>query len=159
MKIAGASLLLLVLAACEKADEPSVSATQALAEPTAPILQRKKDFAQIARGSKTFAQNCAVCHGEKAVGAPNWRVRNADGSFPPPALNGTAHAWHHPMSFLLDTVVNGSPQGGAMPPWKEKLSEQEIADVIAYFQSLWPNEVYKPWAEADERARSQAASG
>lgn len=159
VRVAAVTLLMLSLVACEKAEDSSVSSEVSVEAPSASTPARKKSFAQVARGSKTFAQSCAVCHGEKAVGAPNWRVRNSDGSFPPPALNGTAHAWHHPMSFLENIIVNGSPTGGAMPPWKDKLSEQEIADVIAYFQSLWPDEIYRPWDEANQRALNKAASG
>ena len=47
-------------------------------------------------GGKIFNNNCAVCHGQNASGPKgDWREKLADGSYPPPPLNGTAHTWHH----------------------------------------------------------------
>ena len=116
---------------------------------------RSADPAQLRRGAQIFAQNCAVCHGERAQGAENWRKRDAQGRFPPPPLNGTAHAWHHPYAQLRDIIENGTAaQGGNMPAWSETLSDAEIDAVIAWFQSLWPEEVYEAWVEIDNRARA-----
>ncbi len=47
---------------------------------------------QVTKGQELFANNCAVCHGQKAESTPNWRKKLSDGSYPPPPLNGTAHA-------------------------------------------------------------------
>lgn len=114
---------------------------------------RKMDFAQISRGGKLFQQNCAVCHGKQAEGSQNWQKMDDKGKFPPPPLNGSAHAWHHPMSVLVSTIKNGTAKiGGSMPAWKEKLSEQDIQDVIAWFQSKWPDEIYAAWYERDRLA-------
>jgi len=113
---------------------------------------RTYDFAQITRGRKLFLQNCAVCHGLNAEGAPNWRQKNADGKYPPPPLNGTGHAWHHPMKALRMTIRDGTQKiGGNMPAWGGKLSEQEIDDIIAWFQSEWPDEIYLAWHRRNEK--------
>ena len=107
---------------------------------------RTYDFAQITRGRKLFLQNCAVCHGQNAEGAPNWRQKGADGKYPPPPLNGTGHAWHHPMKALRMTIRDGTQKiGGNMPAWGGKLSQQEIEDIIAWFQGEWPDEIYQAW--------------
>jgi mono/diheme cytochrome c family protein len=111
---------------------------------------RAQDPVQLRRGEQIFRKDCAECHGGLAQGAFNWRQRGADGKFPPPPLNGTGHAWHHPKAALIRVIRNGSPGGqGNMPPWKDKLSEQDIEDVIAWFQSLWPDEVHAVWARID----------
>ena len=115
---------------------------------------RKMDFAQITRGGKLFQQNCAVCHGKQAEGAPNWQKMDANGKFPPPPLNGSAHAWHHPQSVLVDTIRNGTAKlGGNMPAWKDKLSNEQINDIIAWFQSKWSDDIYSAWYEMDQRSR------
>lgn len=141
--IFGLSLLLM---ACGKSEESSIT-------PEAVKVVRHTDAMQISRGEKVFSKYCASCHGEQAQGDANWRSRDETGRFPPPPLDGSAHAWHHPLAQLKHVISNGSPGGkGNMPAWKEKLTEQEIDDTIAWFQNKWPDEVYAAWAEINQRA-------
>lgn len=112
------------------------------------VAARAVDFSQVARGGRLYQQNCAECHGLNAEGAPNWRQRDPDGMFPPPPLNGTGHAWHHPGLMLHYVIANGSPGGqGKMPAWKDKLSSGQINDIMAWFMAKWPDEVYQAWYE------------
>ncbi len=114
---------------------------------------RQMDFAQVSQGARLYQKNCAECHGTSGQGDPNWRQRDADGMFPPPPLNGTGHTWHHPKEVLLDVILHGSPKGmGKMPAWREKLSDEEIAAIIAWFQSRWPDQVYSAWYRMDRKA-------
>jgi mono/diheme cytochrome c family protein len=88
------------------------------------------------------------------VGNPDWRQRDADGLLPPPPLNGTAHSWHHPLAVLYKQIMEGSAPGvGNMPAMKDTLSRGEALAVIAYFQSLWPDEIYQAWHQVDESSR------
>ena len=101
----------------------------------------------IIMGGRVFQQNCAVCHGAQAQGAPNWQRRDANGKFPAPPLNGTAHAWHHPTKVLKRIIRQGTvAQGGNMPAWEGKLTEKEMDAVLAWFQNKWPDELYAAWA-------------
>jgi mono/diheme cytochrome c family protein len=136
-----------VLSACsEKQEAPAMETKQ--------TVKRSFDFAQITRGGKLYQQNCAVCHGKQGQGAPDWQKMDADGKYPPPPLNGSAHAWHHPKSVLVDTIKNGTAKlGGNMPAWKDKLSNEQINDIIAWFQSKWSDEIYSAWYEMDQRSR------
>ena len=119
-----------------------------------PVVKRSFDFAQITRGGKLYRQNCAVCHGKQGQGAPNWQKMDAKGKFPPPPLNGSAHTWHHPKTVLVDTIRNGTAKlGGNMPAWKDKLSNEQINDIIAWFQSKWSDEIYSAWYKMDQRPR------
>lgn len=103
---------------------------------------------QVENGRAVFAKNCAICHKIDASGAPNWKETLADGSLPPPPLNGSAHAWHHSLSVLRKYIKEGGAAlGGKMPGFNEKLSESEINDAIAYFQSFWSNDIYKLWID------------
>ena len=111
---------------------------------------------QAERGAKVFAANCAICHGPNAESTPNWREVNSAGQYPPPPLNGSAHAWHHPMAMLGSTIYNGgAPVGGQMPAFKNKLKETDIIDVIAHFQTYWSNDIYQQWLQIENRARGQ----
>lgn len=130
--------LLVTLVGCEQA--PATAA-------------RVTDPQVLAQGGRVFQDNCAACHGAQAQGAPNWERPGADGKYPPPPLDGTAHAWHHSRAALRQVIKEGTIRvGGNMPAWGDKLSEAEIEAVIAWFQSHWPDEIYAAWAEMDARA-------
>jgi thiol:disulfide interchange protein DsbC len=103
---------------------------------------------QVARGAGIFSQNCAECHGANAEATQNWREPNADGKFPSPPLNGTAHTWHHPLEMLRRTIrTGGVPLGGLMPAFEDKLSAQDTDAAIAFFQSKWSDKTYSAWQE------------
>ena len=105
---------------------------------------------QLDRGRILFQTQCASCHGENAEGTPEWRKTNPDGHYPPPPLNGSAHAWHHPLSVLERTIaVGGVSLGGVMPGFADTLSEDEARSTIAYFQSYWSDEIYARWQKID----------
>lgn len=101
------------------------------------------------QGEAVFTVNCASCHGGQAQGlAEDWRARQADGSFPPPPLNGSAHAWHHPLSVLLQVIdEGGTALGGNMPGFASQLNRQEKLAAIAYFQDFWSDDIYAQWQQ------------
>ena len=144
------SLILLLLAAC---DVPEPAKGRAITTQSGEQINRYHPPDLVAQGGEIFQQYCAPCHGKNGEGNPEWRKRGADGLFPPPPLNGTGHAWHHPMAFLQNRIKNGSAaSGGNMPAWGSKLNEKEIDAVIAWFQSQWPDQLYAAWYEIDQRA-------
>jgi mono/diheme cytochrome c family protein len=102
---------------------------------------------QLVQGKKVFKSNCAVCHGENGQGlVADWKKPNADGTFPAPPLNGTAHAWHHSKSLLMRTVNEGGVAlGGTMPSFKGTLTNEEKDAVLAHVMSLWPKKTYDIW--------------
>ncbi len=104
---------------------------------------------QVASGEKLFQQHCAGCHGDQAQGTvENWKKTLPDGSYPPPPLNGSAHAWHHSMSVLHRTIRDGGIRlGGKMPPFGDKLSTEEIVAIIAFFQNKWSDDIYARWLQ------------
>ncbi len=110
---------------------------------------RITDQKLLENGNALFQQHCAVCHGQNAQGlVSNWQQRDADGKLPPPPLNGTAHAWHHPVQGLAHTIKNGTLSiGGSMPGWKDKLSDDDIFAIIIWISSLWPDEIYAAWMQ------------
>ncbi|MEJ2060740.1 MAG: cytochrome c [Gammaproteobacteria bacterium] len=144
------ALSLAVLAGCNSSEGEQRKTSSGSAQEA---VVRWYDAKQVSRGRQIYVQNCAVCHGSEAQGAPDWRQQGPDGRFPPPPLNGTAHSWHHPLVQLRHVIANG---GVAMPAWKDRLGDREIVAVIAYFQSLWPDEVYAAWNQMNRRAMQEA---
>ena len=103
---------------------------------------------QVDRGKELFTANCAGCHGAAAQGSNDWSKPLANGKYPPPPLNGSAHAWHHPLKGLKKTIgIGGVPLGGTMPGFGQQLSEDDTEALISYFQSFWPEPVYQAWLD------------
>ena len=102
---------------------------------------------QLDLGEQLFQQNCAGCHGANAELTIDWKKTDSNGQYPPPPLNGTAHAWHHSLPQLKQTIERGGAAlGGVMPAFESKLNDAEIDAVISYFQSKWPTDTYRKWA-------------
>ncbi len=147
-------VLLLTLPGCSEPPVPakpaSVTAAPAYAAPVA--VPHDLDPRLVARGGEIYKANCAVCHGANAEGAPNWQHPGPDGKYPAPPLDGSGHAWHHPSTALELTIRGGTLKlGGSMPAWSEKLSDAEIKAIVAWFQSLWPDEIYSAWLSMEMR--------
>lgn len=147
-KVFAVLIVALGLGACDK-----TPVTQSGAAGSAAV-ERKQDAKQVTRGKVVYDKYCIECHGANGQGQPgDWRIRNADGRFPPPPLDSSAHAWHHPTAVLLEVIREGSPDGqGNMPAWKGKLSEQQMQDVVAYIKSLWSDEVYALWWKMEQQS-------
>ena len=114
-----------------------------------PVAGRWYSVEQVQAGSKVFQDHCAQCHGAQAQGVTaDWRARLKDGSFPPPPLNGSAHAWHHPLSVLLQVINQGGVTlGGQMPAFANRILDREKLAAIAYFQSFWNDDIYENWEQ------------
>lgn len=108
--------------------------------------------AQVIEGKDVFSIHCASCHGNKAQSlVTDWKQPLPDGKYPPPPLNGSAHAWHHPKAQLLRSINNGGvPLGGTMPPFANKLTDDEKLAAIAYFQNFWTDKIYTTWEQRDK---------
>lgn len=112
---------------------------------------------QIARGRQVYLLHCASCHGQRAEGAPNWQQPDARGNLPPPPHDDRGHTWRHSDAQLAEIIQNGlrdrfnkTPEL-TMPPFKDRLSSEEIAAVIVYFKSLWSSEHRSFQAEQNQR--------
>ena len=112
---------------------------------------------QVTKGAAVYAANCAACHGDRAQGlVADWQRRQPDGSLPPPPLNGSAHAWHHSLPLLIEIVQKGGAlYNGKMPGFDNSLSEEEQYAVIAWFQSLWSEDIYQRWSEGEGQIMQQ----
>lgn len=138
-------LIMAVLVACSGED----SSERGGSDQVDPQTQRWYGRQQVETGRQVFAEHCAVCHGDAAQGLhEDWRQRLADGSFPPPPLNGSAHAWHHPLSVLMQVINEGGvPLGGQMPGFADRLNDEQKLAAIAYFQNFWSDDIYANWQQ------------
>ena len=101
---------------------------------------------QVVSGARLYQTNCAECHGKKAEGEEDWQGIGPDGKRPPPPLNGSAHASHHSVNDLRAVFMaddHGAQDGEQSR--KAKLTDQHALAIIAWMQSLWPDEVYSKW--------------
>ena len=75
-------------------------------------------------GADLFQQHCAACHGANAEGTREWKKTDASGHYPPPPLDGSAHAWHHSIPQLARSIKEGGLQlGGVMPGFGDRLDD------------------------------------
>jgi len=74
-----------------------------------------------AAGEKIFAPNCSVgyCHGKAGRAGRGPRLRGK--------------TWDK--QFLFDVILNGIPSS-SMPAWKDRLTEKEIWETVAYIMTL-----------------------
>lgn len=113
------------------------------ATPGAAITQNLKG--DPARGAQLFVANCQKCHGAKGTGGKS-NPGSTDGTIPPlnpidPAIKGNSSAQ---FALTVDLFVeHGSTPDGPSPANVmvnfgdgNKLTPQQIADLIAYVQSL-----------------------
>ena len=104
------------------------------------------DASQVALGKQIYQAQCARCHGENGVGAPNWKVPDENLNYPPPPHNDDGHTWHHPDRVLYEAIRDGlrdplKPNSELrMPPFVGTLSDVDMWAVIVYFKSLWNSE-------------------
>ncbi len=77
------------------------------------------------RGASVFDKNCQSCHGSPTVRGNAVHLHN------PELLNAASPA------FLRYAIVNGRPPT-PMPSFKDKLSSQEMDDVVAWLWSFKP---------------------
>ncbi len=104
-------------------------------------------------GQAIYTRHCARCHGDQGQGAASWRQKDAAGFWPPPPLNGSGHAWHHPWSALMNKIRHGARPGeGKMPAFGQRLSDAEISNVIFWLQSKWPEAAYQNWAKRQQNS-------
>jgi mono/diheme cytochrome c family protein len=132
---------LVILAGCSTAARPGPTVP-----PATPGALPALDTGQVARGRQVYLLHCASCHGPDAEGALGWQQPDARGNLPPPPHDGSGHTWRHPDAQLAEIIREGqrdpfnSTPELTMPPFNDRLSDEEIAAVIAYFKSLWSPE-------------------
>lgn len=123
-------------------------------EPEAPpgkdtaVLNRPFSTESLFRGVRLYQEHCALCHGPEAQGHPDWQNPKVTAA---PPLNGTGNDWKRRKHDMITVIMNGAKRNGepVMPAWKGRLTDQEIEDIITWYQALWPADVYERWRKAN----------
>jgi len=151
-------MLAFLLNSCAPA-QPTLTNFPGTPRPPIPTLSAT----QVALGRNVYQANCANCHGANAEGAPNWKIPDAKGNYPPPPHDDSGHTWHHSDRVLYEITRDGfrdplRPDAPLqMPAFGDKLSDAEIRAVLIYLSSLWTTEhrVFQWERTVDEMIRRQ----
>jgi mono/diheme cytochrome c family protein len=109
-----------------------------------------------ADGQAVFSSRCAACHQANGRGLP--------GAFPPlagsPFVAGDSARLVRLVLYGLTgpVTVEGSTFNGAMPAWKDQLSDAEVAAVLTYVRSHFGNQAPAVSAELVAQERAATAS-
>ncbi len=141
-----AAVAAVALGACKR-QAPPTSAPLATPAPEA-VFERVVAVERLTRGARLYQEHCAQCHGPEAQGHPDWQNPQVVAA---PPLDGNGNVWKRSKKELVAIIKKGVARSGTpvMPGWQGRLSDQEIEDVIAWFQALWPMDVYDRWRKAN----------
>ena len=160
----GLAGIFLLLVGCQGSGNESNPSTEAQIEPIVPSLPSISELAgtpapeipplptldsnEIALGQKVYAESCSECHGGNLEGEADWKMQNEDGSFRSPPHDASGHTWHHGDKVLIESILFGGARlpdniGGSsnMPAFGDILTEEEIAAVLTYIKSTWPEDI------------------
>ena len=135
------------------ADDAQAMATYLRSLPVRPGVPRAAQAASsavLARGRGLYDDQCAPCHGTEGQGKP--------GAFA--ALAGNrAVVMAEPLNVIQIVLrggylpaTAGNPRPHGMPPFRQALSDADIADVISYIRSAWGNQAGRVTAMDVHRA-------
>jgi mono/diheme cytochrome c family protein len=104
------------------------------------------DQSQVEKGRRIYLAECASCHGTNLEGQPNWRQRLPSGKLPAPPHDASGHTWHHTDQALFDITKKGLAAYSRgyqtdMPAFADKLTDEDIAAVLAFIKSSWPIDI------------------
>ncbi|MBH0204003.1 MAG: cytochrome c [Nitrospira sp.] len=89
--------------------------------------------ANLKRGQELYTQHCSRCHGKNGDGSgPDARYLVA-----PPANFQSSEIRRKTDGELLMAISNGVPIS-LMHAWRDRLSEQDMRDIIGYLRMLSP---------------------
>ena len=125
-----AVLCLLPLLPAATLQEPQEKQSKA---PNAVASKNQETKGDVAKGKAVFGDNCAVCHSaetDEAIVGPG--LKNLFHWPPHKMSDGTEHQ-EHTVEIIRKQIVEG---GGSMAPAGASFSDQEVADLITYLQTL-----------------------
>ena len=85
----------------------------------------------VAAGQQLYLRNCASCHGRTGQGGPG-------NDLIPAAPPLTGDKWDHGSTdqAIFDNIKNGIAPDFNMVPFKDKLKDDEIRNLVAFIRSL-----------------------
>ena len=110
-----------------------------------------------ALGRKMYEQNCSICHQPGGTGVP--------GQFPP--LAGSDWVLEEGPNRIIKLILNciqgpitvsGQQFNNSMVPWRDTMTDEQIAAVATYIRSTWGNKA-PPVKPEDVKAQREATAG
>ena len=117
------AIALIVSACTETATPTSTNTSRAGASPAAPAATATPD--PLAGARANFTKNCEGCHGPKGEGG---LVKVDNKQIKVPSLKSD-HAIKHTDDQIVKMITNGEEE---MPPFKDKMSQPEIAELVKF---------------------------
>jgi mono/diheme cytochrome c family protein len=112
------AIILMAFTACNKTSSVTSQRSSPAATPTPD---------EFAATRQVFVKRCAICHGDSGEG----KTTTVEGKrIKAPSLR-TGHALNHPDSDFVKQITKG---GDGMPAFAEKLSAQEINDLVRFIR-------------------------
>jgi mono/diheme cytochrome c family protein len=114
----------------------------------------------LARGQTAYNTFCAHCHGYSGEGEKDSVDPSKPdklGYMPVPRHDSKGHTWLHPDQLIIQAIRSGisNPlyryQMPAVP--EDKLSAQQVDDILAYIKQWWTEEQRKTQAQYTEQLR------
>lgn len=107
-------------------------------------------------GAGVYNSKCAVCHQMDGTGIPGVYPSLVGSEFalgdPELSIKIVLHGFQGPIER------NGTRYNGVMQPWKNDLSDQEIADVLTFVRTSWGNSASEISAETVTELREATKS-
>ncbi len=119
-----------------------------------PIDPSQKDFFE---GLKVYNSGCAACHQANGMGTPplfpplagsEWVVENDPGRVIRIVLDG----------LTGPIQVSGGNYNNTMPPWRDQLSDEKVAQVATYVRKAWNNKASAVKPEDVAKIRKDTAA-
>ena len=114
----------LIATACTETATPTNTSTPSAAAPAAPTAPTDP----FATARANYAKNCEACHGPDAEGG---LVKVENKQIKVPSLK-REHAVKHSDDQLMKIITGGEEE---MPAFKDKLSQQEIAEMVRFIRA------------------------
>ncbi|HSL55405.1 MAG TPA: cytochrome c [Pyrinomonadaceae bacterium] len=120
------AIALVAVACTETAPPANTNTSRTAASPAAPAATATPDPMATARAN--FGKHCEGCHGPNGEGG---LVKVDNKQIKVPSLKSD-HAIKHTDDQIAEMITNGHE---AMPPFKDKMSQQEIGDMVKFVRT------------------------
>jgi mono/diheme cytochrome c family protein len=139
------------IATTQRDDDPTLGDQRTMAT----LEGKPKGAASAANGAELYAANCVACHQANGAGLP--------GAFPPLAGSEWVLGQDKVLASILlhgisgKLTVKGTEYNGAMPSFKAKFDDHEIAAILTYIRANFGNAAGQVRADvvSGERAASK----
>ena len=143
---------IVVKAVTEEEFNQWVSEQTKVVDPFAAPEEKQPDLSRaqlMELGKRKYEEVCSACHRSNGEGLPPLY----------PALKGSSVAVGHPIDRHISMIFTGVP-GSAMQPYRDQLTDKEIAAIVTYERNAWGNntdELVQPDDVAKVRMGSEQA--